>query len=250
MPMISLIIPCKNEFGTIFDAISLGTKLPYVNEIIIVVGQSHDKTFEEAIRARIELANEEKVVISVLDQNDSSGKWNAVKAGIKISNNENISIWDADLTVSFSEQCLMHERFMASITHRTEDCLVIGDRMTFREPGSMRFANFIGNKIFAQLWTGIAKIRINDMLCGSKIFSKRILDSVPEHIKDKDPYGDFTLVLGAVTMRRKIEVQTVSYRARTYGQTNILRWSGAMQLFRFSLSAIIFIRKNRRTHVK
>ena len=76
------------------------------------------------------------------------------------------------------------------------------------------------------------------MLCGSKVFSTDILEFVPESLKIKDPYGDFTIVTGALLAKRKIEVQIVSYRARTYGQTNILRWSGAIQLFRFTISAL------------
>jgi hypothetical protein len=75
------------------------------------------------------------------------------------------------------------------------------------------------------------------MLCGSKVFSSEILEYVPESLKSKDPYGDFTIVTGALLAKRKIEVQIVSYRARTYGQTNILRWSGAVQLFNFTISA-------------
>jgi len=235
--MISLIIPCKNEFGTIYDAISFGNKLPGVSEIIVIVGESKDKTFEEAVRAQSEEIVNKDIDIHV-QQQDGKGKWGAVKEGLTKAKNKYISIWDADLTVSFSEQSLIHERFLSSLKHMGADCLVIGDRMTFREPGSMRIANYFGNKSFALIWTFLAKQKINDMLCGSKVFSTEILEHVPEFLKSKDPYGDFTIVTGALLAKRKIEVQIVSYRARTYGQTNILRWSGAIQLFKFTISAM------------
>jgi glycosyltransferase involved in cell wall biosynthesis len=235
--MISLIIPCKNEFGTIYDAISFGNKLPGVSEIIVIVGESKDKTFEEAVRAQSEEIVNKDIDIYVQKQN-GKGKWGAVKEGLTKAKNKYISIWDADLTVSFSEQSLIHERFLSSLKHMGADCLVIGDRMTFREPGSMRIANYFGNKSFALIWTFLAKQKINDMLCGSKVFSTEILEHVPEFLKSKDPYGDFTIVTGALLAKRKIEVQIVSYRARTYGQTNILRWSGAIQLFKFTISAM------------
>ena len=247
--MITLIIPCKNEYGTIFDAIERGVNLPFVSEVFVVVGESHDNTFREAIRAKSVIDKISKATINIQLQQESFGKWNAVKLGIGLSKNEFISIWDADLTVSFTEQCLMHERFMASLKHRNQDSLVMGDRMSYREPGSMRFSNFIGNKIFAIIWTKITKTPINDMLCGSKIFSKKILDSVPDDIKNSDPYGDFTIVFGAVISQKPVEVQIVSYRARTYGQTNILRWSGALQLFRFTLKAILFNIRFKSNHV-
>jgi glycosyltransferase involved in cell wall biosynthesis len=235
--MISLIIPCKNEFGTIYDAIGFGTKLPGVSEIIVIIGESKDKTFEEAIRAQSEGIVNKDIDFHVQKQN-GKGKWGAVKEGLTMAKNKYISIWDADLTVSFSEQSLIHERFLSSLKHMGVDCLVIGDRMTFREPGSMRMANYFGNKSFAFIWTLLAGQKINDMLCGSKVFSTDILEFVPESLKIKDPYGDFTIVTGALLAKRKIEVQIVSYRARTYGQTNILRWSGAIQLFRFTISAM------------
>jgi glycosyltransferase involved in cell wall biosynthesis len=235
--VISLIIPCKNEFGTINDAISLGNKLPGVSEIIVIVGESKDKTFEEAIRVKSEGIVNKDIDIHVKKQ-IGTGKWGAVKEGLTKAKNKYISIWDADLTVSFSEQSLIHERFLSSLKHMGDDCLVIGDRMTFREPGSMRMANYFGNKSFAFIWTLLAGQKINDMLCGSKVFSTDILEFVPESLKIKDPYGDFTIVTGALLAKRKIEVQIVSYRARTYGQTNILRWSGAIQLFRFTISAM------------
>ena len=235
--MISLIIPCKNEFGTIHDAISLGNKLPGVSEIVVIVGESYDKTFEEAIRAKSESIINKDIDIHVQKQ-IGKGKWGAVKEGLTMTKNKYISIWDADLTVSFSEQSLIHDRFLSSLKHMGVDCLVIGDRMTFREPGSMRIANYFGNKSFALIWTFLARQKINDMLCGSKVFSTEILEFVPESLKIQDPYGDFTIVTGALLAKRKIEVQIVSYRARTYGQTNILRWSGAIQLFRFTISAL------------
>ena len=242
--MISLIIPCKNEFGTINDAISFGTKLPGVTEIIVIVGESKDKTFEEAIRAKSEGIVNEDIDIRVQKQN-GKGKWGAVKEGLTNAKNKYISIWDADLTVSFSEQSLIHERFLSSLKHMGVDCLVIGDRMTFREPGSMRIANYFGNKAFAIFWTFLARQKINDMLCGSKVFSTEILEHVPEILKSKDPYGDFTIVTGALLAKRKIEVQIVSYRARTYGQTNILRWSGAIQLFKFTISAAKLLKRRK-----
>lgn len=239
--MISLIIPCKNEFGTIYDAINLGLKLPGISEIIVVVGKSNDHTFEEAERARREIGRASEIEISV-EKQDGSGKWGAVKEGLSLAKNKYISIWDADLTVSFSEQSLIHERFISSLKHVGVDCLVIGDRMTFREPGSMRIANYFGNRLFALLWSLLAKQKINDTLCGSKVFSAEILELVPESLKSKDPYGDFTIITGALLARRKIEVQIVSYRARTYGQTNILRWSGAVQLLKYTMSAVKIIK--------
>jgi hypothetical protein len=53
---------------------------------------------------------------------------------------------------------------------------------------------------------------------------------------EKDPYGDFTIFASAIVSGQKIEFQNLTYRARSYGQTNILRWSGGLSLLNFTLS--------------
>ena len=89
----------------------------------------------------------------------------------------------------------------------------------------------------------MCKTDIKDMLCGSKIFASTVLDQVPQSVLRIDPYGDFSIVLGSILKGYPIETQTLTYRARTYGQTNILRWSGAYALLKVSILSFYFIRK-------
>ncbi len=235
MDKISLLIPCRNEQGTISTAIELGKRLPGVDEIIVIEGNSSDDTFQTALRASIEFKDSVSFDIKVIKQS-KIGKWNAIQEGIPIAKNSNLAIWDADLTVSFSEQCLIHERFLANYEHLGEFCLVTGNRMALREAGAMRVLNLLGNSLFSKLWSFLSGIYIPDLLCGSKVFSKGILSILPSTLTDKDPYGDFTIFASAIISGQKIEFQNLTYRARSYGQTNILRWSGGLSLLNFTLS--------------
>jgi len=49
---------------------------------------------------------------------------------------------------------------------------------------------------------------------------------------DFDPFGDYDLIFGAAKLGLKIVDLPIRYRARTYGTTNIQRWSHGWLLLR------------------
>jgi len=235
---ISLIIPCKNEAGTIGLAIEKAAQLPGVKQLIVIEGNSNDKTHQVAKRY---LDNMNSSIEKLLFIQSGKGKWDAVRLGIKNASCEYISIWDADLTVSPDEQEMIHEVFLKELESQ-QDIFATGNRMTNREPGAMKFFNVIGNYFFGYLWNLIAKQKINDSLCGSKIFKKSILDLLPKEIKNIDPYGDFSLIASSILNNTKIVSIPITYRARTYGQTNISRWRGGLQLLRIWAKIYLYIK--------
>lgn len=223
---ISLVIPCRNEAGTIGLAIEKGVELPGVRQIIVIEGDSTDKTHQIAKKYLEKINN--SVDKSFFIQS-GTGKWDAVSLGIKNAKYDYISIWDADLTVSPDEQEMIHKVFLQA-RESQQDILVSGNRMANREPGAMKFFNVIGNYFFGYLWNITAKQPVNDSLCGSKIFNKSILNLLPGEIKNIDPYGDFSLIASSILANQKIISVPITYRARTYGQTNISRWRGGIKL--------------------
>lgn len=241
---ISLIIPCRNEAGTIELVIEKGALLPGVAEIIVVEGNSNDKTHQVAQ----ENLNKLPASISwLLLKQKNKGKWDAVILGIEKSKNQYISIWDADLTVSPIEQQLIHQKFLEQLS-KSNNVFATGNRMANREPGAMKFFNVLGNYFFAYLWSFTAKQRVNDSLCGSKIFQKNNLENLPQHIKKLDPYGDFSIIASSLISDATIISIPVTYRARTYGQTNIARWRGGLSLLRVWIKLHNLISKKRKHH--
>ena len=238
-PKISLIIPCRNEAGTIGLAIEKGSQLPGVKQLIVVEGNSNDKTHQVA---KNYMDNMNGSLEKLLLIQNGKGKWDAVSLGIANANCEYISIWDADLTVSPDEQEMIHEVFLQELKNQ-QDVFATGNRMADREPGAMKFFNVIGNYFFGYLWNFTAKQRINDSLCGSKIFKKRHLEALPYEIKELDPYGDFSIIAAALVAKVKTISVPITYRARTYGQTNIARWRGGYELLRIWIRLHLFIRK-------
>jgi glycosyltransferase involved in cell wall biosynthesis len=239
-PNITLIIPCRNEAGTIGVAIEKGSQLPGVKQLIVVEGNSNDKTHQVAKKYLDEINNSLDKMLLV---QGGKGKWDAVSLGIDNAACEYISIWDADLTVSPDEQEMIHRVFLRALESQ-QNVFATGNRMINREPGAMKFFNVIGNYFFGYLWNFTAKQPVNDSLCGSKIFKKSILDSLPIDIKKIDPYGDFSLIAGSILHNLKIVSVPITYRARTYGQTNISRWKGGIQLLIIWFKIYRYIKRN------
>ena len=55
-----------------------------------------------------------------------------------------------------------------------------------------------------------------------------------EHHGEFDPFGDYDLIFGAVKQNLKVVEVPVTYRARTYGVTNISRFRHGLLLFKMS----------------
>jgi hypothetical protein len=59
------------------------------------------------------------------------------------------------------------------------------------------------------------------------------------HFGEVDPFGDFDLLFGAAKLSLKIVEIPVRYRQRTYGSTNISRFSDGLLLLRMSAKAAV-----------
>ena len=96
------------------------------------------------------------------------------------------------------------------------------------EDHAMRFFNHVGNKFFSLAFTWLLSQSIKDTLCGTKVLSKRNYETIAAHrayFGEIDPFGDFDLIFGAAKYNLKIVDLPVRYGERTYGETNIQRWS-------------------------
>jgi hypothetical protein len=103
------------------------------------------------------------------------------------------------------------------------------------EAQAMRFLNMIGNRVFSILFTWLLNQRFTDTLCGTKVLSRQHYDQIRAnraYFGDFDPFGDFDLIFGAVKLNLKVVEVPVRYAARTYGSTQISRWSHGWLLLR------------------
>lgn len=234
LPGVTCIIPAKNEFGHISSVVSHALSVPEISEIIIIEGGSTDKTW-----AKIKKIEKEMPKVVRCYQQTGVGKFNAVLEGAAKANFQYSIIWDADGTVPLecTKRVLLHALSTGNST--------MGDRLRGTiEKSAMQRANYFANWVFAVLWSPIIGSKPRDMLCGTKVFETVVFNSIPRDLQAIDPYGDFALVATARLLNKVVDSVIVDYKARTYGETNIHRWSGGISLLKTSLRVYkMFIKK-------
>jgi glycosyltransferase involved in cell wall biosynthesis len=236
---ITCIVPARNESGHLREVVEGIISLNSVSEIIIVEGGSSDDTW--AVAKSIEA---KKLFALRAIKQDGSGKFSAVASAAKLAEYSHVIIWDADGTVSLRDTKKLLEFFRVGASLDA----VMGNRLAGEiHPGAMQRANWIGNWLFALLWWPILGLKYpSDLLCGTKIFPTEIFKRIPSWLNAIDPYGDFAIIATCRRYKVKIHSLSVDYFPRTYGSTNIKRWSGGLRLLLTSIIAFAWIVMRRR----
>lgn len=228
----SVIVPCKNERGTVEEAIVRTPHMGADVELIFVVGPSTDGTAEEVERCMAVYADANIRLI----RQTGIGKGDAVRQGFEAARGDVLMILDGDLAVAPEE---LPKFFDALVSGRAE--LAVGTRLIYpMEHEAMRFLNLLGNRFFGRVLSCLLGQRISDTLCGTKaLFASdyRKVVRVREEVCDFDPFGDFDLLLGASKRVRKIVEVPVRYRDRVYGTTQIHRFRHGYLLLRVCWAA-------------
>ena len=231
-PVVSVIIPARNEAGNIKNILGRTPTMGSGTELVFVEGGSTDATFE-TINGLLAQSPDQ---LAKLVKQTGKGKGDAVRAGIRAASGEILMILDADLTVSPEDLPLFYE---ALTSGKCE--FVNGVRLVYPlEDEAMRLFNLIGNKVFTVLFSWLIGQPIKDTLCGTKVFSRLHYDLIADnraYFGDFDPFGDFDLILGATKQNLKIMDLPIRYKSRTYGKTNIERWRHGALLFKMVLFA-------------
>jgi hypothetical protein len=152
-------------------------------------------------------------------------------------------ILDADISVQPEDLTKFYE---AVISDKGE--FINGSRLVYPvDKKAMRFFNIMGNKFFALGFSFVLGQRFKDTLCGTKVLTKENYHKIVKnrsYFGDFDPFGDFDIILGASRLGLRIIEVPITYRERTYGDTNIQRWKHGVILLKmliFSALKIKFI---------
>lgn len=219
---VSVIIPCRNERGTIEQIIE---RMPPDYEMVFVEGYSLDGTWAELLRCQ---ARHTSRSIHALRQ-PGRGKADAVMAGFEKASGQILAILDGDLTVD-------PEVLPEMIGRLRPGMLIIGARLeATMERGAMRLLNVWANRFFAWWLSRICGQQIMDALCGTKLLFAS--DWQRMRYWHGDPFLDFTLIFEAARLGMEIVNVPVIYRARQYGHTQIRRFYHGWLLLKMSLLA-------------
>jgi glycosyltransferase involved in cell wall biosynthesis len=236
---VSVVIPARNEEGNIEDAVRRVPEMGAGTEIIFVEGHSKDRTWEQINRVAESCTHRR---IKVLKQK-SKGKAGAVREAFEVASGDILMILDADLTMPPEQLPKFYEVLRSG---RGE--FVNGVRLVYpMEDRAMQFLNMVANKFFGLAFSWLLGQPVKDTLCGTKVLFRRDYQEIARnrsYFGNFDPFGDFDLLFGAARLNLKIVDLPIRYQARTYGETNISRWSHGALLFRmlgFAASRLKFL---------
>lgn len=217
---VSVVVPARNEAGNIEAIVNRVPKMGPDDELIFIEGGSRDDTWQCIRDAQMRYASTRRILVA---QQDRKGKGDAVRKGFALARNEILMILDADLTVPPEDL----PKFYAAITSGKGE-FINGSRLVYpMEKRAMRFLNLVANKFFAVAFSFVLGQRFKDTLCGTKVISRdnyQRLARQRAYFGEFDPFGDFDLLFGAARMALHIVEIPITYRERTYGETNISRW--------------------------
>jgi Glycosyl transferase family 2 len=226
-PVVSVIVPARNEAGNITAIFERVPKMGRETELVFVEGHSQDDTYA-AIEQEFAAY---PATPGLLLRQTGIGKADAVRLGFDHASGEVLMILDADLTVPPEDLPRFYE---ALVSGKGE--FINGVRLVYpMEEQAMRSLNFLGNKFFSIAFSWLLGQPIKDTLCGTKVLWKKdyeIIASNRSYFGDFDPFGDFDLIFGAAKQNLKIVDQPIRYRERKYGSTNISRWKHGLLLMR------------------
>jgi SAM-dependent methyltransferase len=231
LPTVSVVCPCRNEKGNIREAVQRTPLMGPKTELIFVDGNSSDGTVEEIEAVIREYKG--PLDLKLVHQGSGKGKGDAVRKGFDAAKCDVLMILDSDLTVPPED---LPKFYRALVSGRGE--FINGVRLVYPMEGeAMRFLNLIGNKFFSSALSWVLEQSIKDSLCGTKVLYRRDYDLIASNRKffgDFDPFGDFDLLFGASRLNMRIVDLPVRYRARTYGETKIDRFSHGWLLLKMT----------------
>ena len=229
---VTVVVPARNEAGNIEAAITRTPLMGTWTEFIFIEGGSSDNTWEEIQRVQQAYPDHQ---IKIMQQTQR-GKGNAVREAFAEARGDLLMILDADLTMPPEE---LPKYYNAILEGHCE--FANGSRLIYpMDDQAMRFLNMIANKSFGIIFSWLLGQPIEDTLCGTKVLHRSAYDKIAAnraYLGDFDPYGDFDLLFGADRLNLKIRDIPIRYRDRTYGTTNINRWTGGVLLLRMVVFA-------------
>jgi ubiquinone/menaquinone biosynthesis C-methylase UbiE len=231
LPSTSVICPCRNEKGNIREAVQRTPMMGPKTELIFVDGNSSDGTVEEIEAVIREYRG--PLQLRLVHQGDGKGKGDAVRKGFAAAEHDVLMILDSDLTVPPED---LPKFYRALVSQKGE--FINGVRLVYPMEGeAMRFLNLLGNKFFSAALSWVLEQPIKDSLCGTKVLYRQDYESIAANrgfFGEFDPFGDFDLLFGAARLNMRIVDLPVRYRARTYGETKIDRFSHGWLLLKMT----------------
>lgn len=209
IPEISIFFPCYNEekniSTTFHKALSVLNKLTDKWEIILVNDGSKDKTAEILTKLHKEYPQKVKIIT----HSPNRGYGAAFKSGVYNSQYDWIAFTDADGQFDFAEL----EKLITT-QKKTDADLVIGYYLERQVPGSV----ILTSKIWELIVYVLFGLKVKDIDCGFKLFSKKVVDTIPKLEAERGAFISSEFLIKSKKAGFKIAEIGVHHYPRTEGQ--------------------------------
>jgi len=198
---IAVLIPCYNEEITVTKVVNdFKIALPKA-DIYVYDNNSKDNTFDLAVKAG-----------AITRKESNQGKGNVVRSMFRDIEADYYILVDGDDTYPAEEV----EGLLSLAINENID-MVIGDRLsngTYSQENKRNFHGF-GNKLIQSLVNWIFKSKINDIMTGYRIFSKRFVKNFP--VLSQGFQIETEMTVFALNYKFKIKEKQITYRDRPEG---------------------------------
>ena len=110
---------------------------------------------------------------------------------------------------------------------------------------AMQFLNMLANHTFGLLFSWLLGQTIKDTLCGTKVLWRIDYERIAANrafFGDFDPFGDFELLFPAAVLGLTVVDVPIRYGARSYGTTNISRFTHGWMLLKMTIIGFFRVR--------
>ena len=231
-PRVSVVVPARNEAGNVPAIFARTPEMGAGTELIFVEGHSTDDTYG-AIERRSRAHPERR---AQLLRQTGKGKGDAVRAGFAAATGDILMILDADLTVP-PRICRASSRRFDRTKGSSSTACAWSIRWRTRPCAS---STCWATSSSASPSAGCSASRSRTRCAARRSSGARPTRRSPptaRYFGDFDPFGDFDLLFGAAKLGLEIVDLPVRYSERTYGETNIQRWSHGWLLLKMCVFA-------------
>ena len=216
-PLLSVVIPCFNEAGTILDLIERVRQAPVTSKQLIVVDDGSSDGTRELLKG---LSAPD---LTVLLHERNKGKGAALATGFAAAVGQICIVQDADLEYDPNEYPLV----IGPIVEGKAD-VVFGSRFQGAAPQRVvYFWHRMGNGFLTLMSNMLTDLNLTDMETCYKAFRTEIIQSIP--IREKR-FGFEPEITAKVAKRRcRIYEVGISYYGRTYDEGKKIGWKDGVR---------------------
>lgn len=210
--VLSVVVPCYNEVGTVESLLRRVREVPLQLEVIVVDDGSTDGT-----RDLLPALEEQGLIDRLIFHEQNAGKGTALRSGFAAASGDIVVVQDADLEYDPHEFPLLLEPILSGKADA-----VYGSRFLGGPHRVLFFWHSVGNRFLTLLSNMFTDLNLTDMETCYKMVHRDLLQSIPLSAQRFGIEPELTARL-AQAGARIYEIR-ISYNGRSYDEGKKIGW--------------------------